>query len=164
MCGPSSTMSEWKYKNLLFGTSWTCHVKSRWIIYELFTTIITCIHFLTTGVPRSDMEIIQRSPYWLLQFIDSYHELYWFVSTWHPDMRQIAYLCTWFVDFYFGSWAKILSPVIGRYGSHLAQAWALIGHNKLTLWTSSEARLVPGFPVWTGMYCTKVQVEVEVCA
>ena len=32
--------------------------------------------------------------------------------------------------------------------SHWAWAWALIGHNKFTLCTSTEARLVPGFPVF----------------
>ena len=47
--------------------------------------------------------------------------------------------------------------------SHLAQALALIGHNKFTLRTSTEARLAPGFPVLYsyGKYkCTAASLEI----
>ena len=58
-------------------------------------------------------------------------------------------------------WSHILSTVISRC---LAQACALIGHNKFTLRTSTEAVQAPGFPVLYsyGQYeCTAASLGID---
>ena len=56
-------------------------------------------------------------------------------------------------DFYY--WTVVDQCGSWRF-SHLARAWALIGHNKLTLWAATEARLGSGFSSFVQL-CT-VQV------